>query len=132
MDVFTYVASSNPYQSKAILHKYGYSAKNIQTADDLGQCLKKLVTYEGEDAMKDIINSHPDKGLIIESYESEKKTEQHSNFNGQSCNCNQCRTREHQYMNFAGNDAPSKSVMTTNVFILVSALLLASAIIVKK
>ena len=132
MDIYTYIASSNPYQSKAILHKYGYSVRDVKDANDLGICLKKLVTYEGEDALKDILDSHPDRGVLNEIYETERKVE-YKNMDGSrdGCNCN-CRGYE-QYLNFAGSlDRPSKSVQQTSIFILASALLLAAAIIVKK
>ena len=130
MDIYTYVATSNPYQAKSILHKYGYSAKDVQTDEDLGYCLKKLVAYEGENAFNDVLSSHPDKEVIMEKYSSDVKDNksEYKNCSG-DCSCN--RKAEHQYMNFSGVDA-NKSSNQVSVFILVSALLLATAIIVKK
>jgi hypothetical protein len=131
MDLYTYVASSNPYQAKSILHKFGYSTQGVQDEGDLGVCLKKLVAYEGQNALDDILSSHPDKEVIIEKYLLEnKKDEKHGD-----CNCVSCsHKKELQYMNFNGmNDAiQNKSKSEVSVFILVSALLLATAIIVKK
>jgi hypothetical protein len=130
MDIYTYVASSNPYQAKAILHKYGYSIRNAKTGTDIGQCLKDLVVYEGEDAFKDILESHPDKGVILEVYQ----TKQTNECKGGSCSCPKCITKEIQYMNFSGKDEEKsgRSIREVSIFILASALLLASAIIVKK
>lgn len=131
MDLYTYVASSNPYQAKSILHKYGYSVQGVQTEEDLGVCLKKLVAYEGSDAFADILSSHPDKEVIIEKYLMESKKED----NHKDCNCQNCSNRkELQYMNFNGvaESISNKSKSEVSVFILVSALLLATAIIVKK
>lgn len=131
MDLYTYVASSNPYQAKSILHKFGYSTRGVQDEADLGVCLKKLVAYEGQNALDDILSNHPDKEVIIEKYLLEnKKSEKHGD-----CNCVSCSNKkELQYMNFNGvNDAiQNKSKSEVSVFILVSALLLATAIIVKK
>lgn len=131
MDIYTYVATSNPYQAKAILHKYGYSVRNAKDTVDIGKCLKDLVLYEGEDALFDILDSHPDKGIILERYQvKENKTECKSG----SCNCAKCISKELQYMNFSGKDEEKsgRSIREVSIFILASALLLASAIIVKK
>jgi hypothetical protein len=129
MDIYTYVASSNPYQAKAIIHKYGYSAKNVKDESDLGICLKKVVAYEGENAFNDVLDSHPDKNVLIEKYSSENKKEANfSNANG--CGC---KSHDMQYMNFVGNENQNKSsTKEIGIIIIASALLLASAIIVKK
>lgn len=129
MDIYTYVASSNPYQAKAIIHKYGYSAKNVKDNGDLGICLKKVVAYEGENAFNDVLDSHPDKNVLIEKYSSENKKEANfSNANG--CGC---KSHDMQYMNFVGNENQNKSsTKEIGIIIIASALLLASAIIVKK
>lgn len=131
MDLYTYVASSNPYQARAILHKYGYSIKDVKNKSDLGDCLKSLVAYEGEDAFQDILDSHPDKGVILEVYSKQMIKPEESkkcNCNGHPCSCN----REHYFLNASGSDAPSKSVRDTSIYIMAAALLLAAAIIVKK
>jgi hypothetical protein len=131
MDIYTYVAESNPYQAKAILHKYGYSVRNAKTKSDIGQCLKDLVLYEGEDALRDIIDSHPDKGIILELYQPKEKINE---CKGDSCGCAKCISKELQYMNFNGKDEEKsgRSIREVSIFILASALLLASAIIVKR
>lgn len=130
MDIYTYVASCNPYQAKSILHKYGYSTKGVSNERDLGVCLKQLVAYEGEDAFHDVLDSHPDKGVIVEKYGMEKKATEYKNCDGGSCNC---RHHERQYMNFSGSDAlGGKSTKEVSTYILAAALLLAAAIIVKK
>ena len=133
MDIYTYIAESNPYQAKSILHKYGYSATNIKDYSDLGVCLKKLVAAEGEDAFNDILDSHPDKGVILEKYSAPKK-DNYNNHDGSECNCPNCR-RHNGYMNADGaanTTPPSQVAKETSVFILAAALLLAAAIIVKK
>jgi hypothetical protein len=130
MDLYTYVAGSNPYQAKSLLHKYGYSATNVKDTKDLGVCLKKLVVNEGEKAFQDVLNCHPDKGVILEVFQKDApKQVEHKNCSG-DCSCN--RKRE-QYMNATGDsDVKSASnAQQTSVFILAAALLLAAAIIVK-
>ena len=119
MDIYTYVASSNPYQAKAIIHKYGYSAKNVKDNGDLGICLKKVVAYEGENAFNDVLDSHPDKNVLIEKFSSDNKKEANfSNANG--CGC---KSHDMQYMNFVGNDNQIKgSSKELGIIIVASAL----------
>jgi hypothetical protein len=134
MDLYTYVATSNPYQAKAILHKYGYSATGVKNNADLGICLKKLVSSEGEDALNDILECHPDKGILLERFATVKEAKDSSkNCSGEGCNC-KSHTQEKAYMNFSGigeKQSPSAIAQQTSIFILAAALLLAAAIIVK-
>jgi len=132
MDIYTYVALSNPYQAKSIVHKYGYSTKNVKNESDLGVCLKKIVAYEGENAFNDVLDSHPDKNVLIEKFSSENKKEANfSNANGSGCGCK--GNHDMQYMNFVGNENQNKNTTKEiGIIIIASALLLASAIIVKK
>ena len=129
MDIYTYIANNNPYQAKSILHKYGYSIKDVKDNNDLGKCLKMLVGYEGEDALNDVLDSHPDKNVIVERYQSTQTTEK--NFNG-GCGCHKCSTSDIAYSNFMGMESMSKSSKEVSIFIIASALILASAIIAKK
>ncbi len=131
MDLYTYVAESNPYQAKALLHKHGYSISNVRDSKDLGVCLKKLVQSEGENAFLDILECHPDRGVILEAYAPVKK-EEYKNCSGE-CSCNK---QKDQYMNASGNDKPivpqqNQNSNNTSFFILAASLLLAAAIIVK-
>ena len=132
MDLYTYVATSNPYQAKAILHKYGYSMQNVRNESDLGVCLRKLVAYEGEGAFSDILDSHPDKNVIVEMYGNKTKLDGTCK-NGQ-CDCSSCKAKEiQQYLNFSGtNETTNKSIKEFSIYILSAALLLAAAIISKK
>lgn len=134
MDIYTYVAHSNPYQAKAILHKYGYSTKGVNDNNDLGVCLKQLVAYEGENAFNDILSSHPDSNVIVERFNMTNPTKEvYSNANGCNCGCG-CKGGDRGYNNFSGTaDALStKSKTEASVFIMAAALLIAAAIIVKK
>lgn len=134
MDIYTYVATSNPYQAKAILHKYGYSTKGVQNENDLGVCLKQLVAYEGENAFNDILSSHPDTNVIVEKYALENKDFKNASGGTCGCGCSHCKGNDRSYNNFSGNSdsASSKSKTEASVFIMAAALLIAAAIIVKK
>ena len=134
MDIYTYVATSNPYQAKSILHKYGYSAKDVQNEADLGVCLKKLVAYEGQNAFNDVLSSHPDKEVLVEKYLVDNKSNkpEYKNYDG-GCSCGSCNSKRNDYMKFSGalETASNKSKSEIGLFIIASALLLATAIISK-
>lgn len=136
MDIYTYVAHSNPYQAKAILHKYGYSTKGVSNNNDLGVCLKQLVAYEGENAFNDILSSHPDSNVIVERYTMTNPTKEvyNSANGGCNCGCSHCKGNDRNYHNFSGNpdSTSSRSKVEASVFIMAAALLIAAAIIVKK
>ena len=72
--MYHYVAQSNPNMAKALCHKYGYKIQGVRSEADLGVLLQQLVEKEGETALKDIVDNHPDKGLIVEMYENEKSS----------------------------------------------------------
>ena len=143
MNIYTYVANSNPSMAKAICHKYGYKISGVQSKDDLGVCLEQLVAKEGEIALVDIVNNHPDKDLIIEITDKQKPVvkENSVGFYGNE----QYQMREHQrqyadFMNFMGDEMKSKEthnatnnmMAQTNTFLLASAFLLGVAIISRK
>ena len=142
MNTYTYIAESNPSMAKAICHKYGYKIQGVQTKKDLGVCLEQLVAKEGEPALYDVINNHPDKDLILEMYPKESKLGADgivavSTGGGCRCGCVgtcQNRNRYSEYMNFIGEESVRASSVNnqTNAFIMASALLLGAAILAKK
>ena len=69
VNMYTYVAASNPYFAKSLAHKYGYEFDKDQRLDTV---LQQLVSYEGEPALMEIVENHPDKELFLEYYN--KKT----------------------------------------------------------
>lgn len=122
MNVYDYVAANNPYMARAILKNYGYEPTKGAT---LGYALKSLVRTEGEPALRDIIQSHPDREIIMDLYSSETKQP------AKKCNC-----ASKQYHNADGQQtalATHNSFMQnqSGTFILAAAIFIAAAIIVK-
>lgn len=143
MNIYTYVANSNPSMAKAICHKYGYKISGVQSKDDLGVCLEQLVAKEGEIALVDIVNNHPDKDLIIEITDKQKPVVKESSIGFYGQEQYQMREQKRQYadfMNFMGEEnkvketqSVSNNIMAqTNTFLLASAFLLGVAIISRK
>lgn len=138
MNVYQYIAESNPHFAKGILHKYGYHATNIRNNKDLGECLKKLVSVEGEGAFNEIMDKHPDKEVIMEMFAPKKEV--YSNMDGatasadkrncSSCACASCQGRtQNHYMNFDGGSSKSS---TTEIAILAGSIIVAIALLSKR
>lgn len=138
MSIYTTVASSNPRQAKGILSKYGYSAQGVRTTNDLAKVLEQLVGREGEPALRDIADAHPDKGLFMEMYGQPKPdVSRYLNANGpETCSCQRCgcHRQGNDYHNFSGADALPMAYqgVTQGTAVIAAALLLAVAIIVKQ
>jgi hypothetical protein len=130
VNIYQYVAASNPYFAKALAHKYGYEFDKDQRLDTV---LQQLVSYEGEPALTEIIENHQDKELFMdyfkkkygESMESEKDKSPISEVAA--------------YMNFTGQLAAAqqtaenrKLTSETSLMVLAGAILIAFAIITKK
>jgi len=138
MNLYSYIAFNNPHAAKAICHKFGYRVANIKSKDDLAECLRSLVSQEGEPALKEILENHPDKEIILEVYGNNKPdhflgvdgtgSKNHSS----SCSCGKnCHSKSNE--NYMNADASQNRLATqTNVIIFAAALFLAVAIISKK
>jgi len=123
MDVYKYVAESNPVVAQNIIESFGYEHANT---DDMG--LSQLVAKVGEPALKKIMDSHPDKDIILEMFSEKPK-----------CNCG-CETRKETFLNVSGSETSSDKqnntativAQQTNAMLLVSALFIFTALILKK
>lgn len=130
VNMYTYVAASNPYFAKSLAHKYGYEFDKDQRLDTV---LQQLVSYEGEPALMEIVENHPDKELFIEYYN--KKAGESNRVDKQDKNVNEMS----QYMNFTGQIVAAQQTAEnrrltneTSIMVLAGAVLIAFAIITKK
>lgn len=129
VNIYGYMAATNPYFAKSLAHKYGYDFDKDQS---LSTVLQQLVSYEGEPVLSEIIENHPDKELFMEYFEKKygkkeekKSTEPFSEFS--------------QYMNFTGQIEAAKQTaenrkltQETSLMVLAGAVLIAFAIISRK
>lgn len=124
MDVYKYVAESNPIVAQGIVESFGYEHANTP---DMG--LSQVVAKVGEPALKKILDNHPDKDVILEMFSDSKNA---------NCSCSQ--RRQERFLNADGSDYPKEKDNTssnivaqqTNVMILVSALFIFTALMIKK
>jgi hypothetical protein len=127
VNIYAYIAASNPYFAKSLAHKYGYQFDKDQS---LSSVLQQLVSYEGEPALMEIIDNHPDKELFMEYFEKKvtKKEEKPDSVKEIA-----------QYMNFTGQIEAAKQTaenrrltQETSLMVLAGAVLIAFAIMSKK
>lgn len=130
VNIYSYVAASNPYFAKSLAHKYGYEFDKDQRLDSV---LQQLVSYEGEPALMEIVENHPDKELFRE-YFSKKDAESKKEEKGRE-SFSELAT----YMNFTGQLTAAqqtaenrKLTNETSLMVLAGAMLIAIAIITKK
>jgi hypothetical protein len=129
INMYSYVAASNPYFAKSLLHKFGYVVEKDQP---LGNALQQLVAYEGEPALMSIIENNPDKELFMEYFEKSMPKKE-------DCGCNKGSDKLIEYMNFSGQiqaaaslQENKKTTTETSLMVLAGAMLIAFAIISKK
>lgn len=133
MTVYDYVANVNPMGAKRLCESFGYKITNPNT---MSQNLKTLVNNEGEEAIKMIMNLHPDKDIILDIFVGEPKELNMSGRNSCSCGSKKDNTSQmlEQFLNVSGrqDNSEAKALATnTNTIIFASALVLAVAIIFK-
>ena len=129
MTIYDYIANSNPSASSRIINSFGYS---VSDPSDMSSNLRYLVTQEGEPALRAILDAHPDKDILIETFSTSKMEPQTScNCKGRNCSCGRG-----DFANASGSEngitQASMSAHQTNVFLFAAALILAVAIITKK
>jgi hypothetical protein len=130
VNLYSYMAASNPYFVKSLAHKYGYDFDKDQ---NLASVLQQLVSYEGEPVLMEIIENNPDRDLFMEYFEKKYKTKEDDRKVAQPT------SELATYMNFTGQLAAvqqlqeNKKITTeTSLMVLAGAMLIAFAIITTK
>jgi len=125
MNVYDYIADSNPYVAKEIINSFGY---NVVDKQNMGKNLKSLVANEGESALKMVLDNHPDKDVILELYKEDSKPK---------IDCGSCKDKRiaEKFLNADGFAEPNnaKTVESNfSVVFLAGIVVLAFAIVSKK
>lgn len=123
IDLYKYIAVNNPRDAKRVIEEFGYQIKSL----DLANNLRQLVNSEGTPALEALMKIHPDAEYFEELYDT--KSLQTNNF----------ELQKYAYLNATGPQSQPSNLNKAdvyasqgNTFIMVAALLLAAAIIVKK
>ena len=70
MNVYLYIAQSNPDAANEVCKKYGYF--EIENLDELSYCLQTIVAQNGESSLQEVLAMHPDKEVLLEIFEKKK------------------------------------------------------------
>lgn len=106
------IAINNPSKAKALVIKYGY--RPARNYNDLIQKLFRLTKEYREDALKDLVEIHPHKDLILNYFSPVSITEEiKSNCNG-DVTCSKCMDKQQQYLNFEGTDVEKTTTPNVN------------------
>jgi hypothetical protein len=123
MNVYLYIAQSNPDAANEVCKKYGYF--EIENLDELSYCLQTIVAQNGESSLQEVLALHPDKDVLLEIFDKKKDEPiveaQIIAPAISDCSCNTSK------MNADG--VPSSTVNQTNTYIIVGALIVSFAII---
>ena len=121
MNVYLYIAQSNPDAANEVCKKYGYF--EIENLDELSYCLQTIVAQNGESSLQEVLAMHPDKEVLLEIFEKKKDesvVEAVITPVPTDCSCNTSKNAD---------GVPSASVNQTNTYIIVGALIVSLAII---
>jgi hypothetical protein len=101
------IALNNTQQAKNLIKKYGY--RPARSYNDLIQKLFVLTKEHREDALKDLVEIHPHKDLIMNfSMPMILENESKSNREGDDL-CASCKAKKEQFMNFEGAESSINS-----------------------
>lgn len=123
MNLYNYIANSNPNAANQVCQKYGYY--QIGNTNELAYVLKDIVATEGELGLKEIMEVHPDKDVILEFFEKKIEDKPVEIKKEKECSC---------MMNADGQNSQTNQGIAnqTNVFILVAAMIVSISIISMK
>jgi len=106
------IAINNTSKAKALVVKYGY--RPARNYNDLIQKLFRLTKEHREDALKDLVDIHPHKDLILNyAMPVPVVTENKSNCEGDNM-CPVCKANQNRYLNFEGEVSNDKTNSNAN------------------
>ena len=73
MTVYEYIAETNPDAAYMVCRKYGIF--QVKDQQELAACLERIVAQDGEDALRAVMATHPDKDILLELFEKKEKEE---------------------------------------------------------
>jgi hypothetical protein len=128
MSVYKYIAELNPAQANEFCVQQGMP--DASCSDELADNLVSIVAQNGELALKKIMQLHPDKEIILEMFkcsscERQQQTIAPTMMDAGITEVQPLIERPLQFANASGTDVAKR----TNTIILVSALVVALAII---
>lgn len=139
MSVYDYIARNNPNLAEGIINSFGYE---VLDKSDLGKSLRELVANVGEPALTKIMESHPDRDVILEINKTNlpKIKEPVLEAPKSSCGCNSCKNQTERFFNASGSNdniireqnSVNQITQQTNFIMVLSAIIISVALIMNK
>lgn len=123
MRVYTYIVECSPNEAYEICKKYGFF--NIESKEEMADCLEMIVAKGGESAFNDVMSLHPDREVLVELY-APKKEETPAPVKVEE------PKQVSAVLSADGSVNPTGLANQTNTYILVAALIISFAIISMK
>jgi hypothetical protein len=137
MNVYLYIAENKPDEAYEICKKYGYF--NINSIEELADCLKNIVAEKGQDSFEEILNIHPEKEVILEIFDKKKVVDTKPieeviqlMFDKNKPVEKDCGCMKSADASPSSPSSPSPVVSQTNTYILAGALIVSLAILSMK
>lgn len=138
MNVYLYIAQNSPDAAYEICKKYGYF--NVQSFEELADCLQNIVAEHGESSLQEVLDIHPDKEVILELNDKKKVEEPpiediiQKVFDRNKKTEDDCSCKKGADGSVAPSSTtqPSALVNQTNTYIIVGALIVSIAILSMK
>ena len=131
VDIYTYIAYSDPYGARALISSHGYAlADDSDDPESLAQQLTELVADNGEPALIKLLKMHPDRDAILEYCADQESAGGKDEKKG--CGCDKCKEKLLENYIKPNNDNQSHSIMSLhqgNIFLIAAALILGVAVI---
>lgn len=112
MNVYRYIAENNPNGANDICVNNGLT--EADSTETISYYLESIVAQNGEQSLKEILNLHPDKEVILECFQQPKVEE---------------KIVEVEVPKFVNAEGQSNLANNTNVYILMGAIIVSLAII---
>lgn len=112
MNVYRYIAENNPNGANDICVKNGLT--EADSTETISYYLESIVAQNGEDSLKEIMNLHPDKEVLLECFQIPKIEE---------------KIVEVQVPKVMNADGQSSLANNTNIYIMMGAIIVSLAII---
>jgi len=144
-----YIALAKPDEAAKLCFDYGIEV-DANNPEDISEGLSMVVAQNGKDGLKDVMNIHPDKSILMELG---KKTKRHFNFSGGDseeceCTCGNCMNPYmigfnrfklgNTYSATGASDASSNSIntqtsvmMQQNTLIVIGIAVIAAVLLIK-
>jgi hypothetical protein len=87
-----YIALAKPEEAAKLCSDYGIEV-DVNNPEDISEGLSAIVAQNGKEGLKDVMDIHPDKSVLLELTKKEKKHFNYTGSDDDQCSCGNCMAR---------------------------------------